>query len=141
MPQSSAGIDKAARTAWAEARGEGMTGMQGVLNVIANRAARPGWWGHDFQTVCASPWQFSCWDAGDPNRVKALDVTDEDPLFRAALAMASKAAAGTLADVTNGSDSYFATGIRRPLWAIGREPRIIIGHHAFYRVGLLGNGQ
>ncbi|GBQ72549.1 cell wall hydrolyse [Ameyamaea chiangmaiensis NBRC 103196] len=133
-------IDIAARTAWGEARGEGTTGMQAVLNVIRNRADHPGWWGHDMASVCQCENQFSCWDAEDPNGPKARAVTDEDPLFRYALSMANKAQAHQLPDVTRGSDSYYATTSARPRWASGRTPQIIIGHHAFYRVGLIGNG-
>lgn len=136
-----AGVDIAARTAWGEARGEGIAGMQSVLNVIANRAKKPGWWGHDLGSVCLSPWQFSCWIDGDPNGPKARAITDDDPLFRSALSMAGRAAAGTLPDLTRGSDSYYATTSLRPMWAAGRAPQIIIGHHAFYRVGLTGDGK
>ncbi|GAA4475619.1 cell wall hydrolase [Gluconacetobacter asukensis] len=137
----SAGADIAARTAWAEARGEGIAGMQAVLNVIANRAARPGWWGHDIASVCQAPHQFSCWLPGDPNGPEARAVTDDDPLFRSALSMAGRAASGDLPDLTRGSDSYYATTSTRPLWAAGRVPQIIIGHHAFFRVGLTGDGK
>ena len=35
-------IDYMARTAWGEARGEGTTGMQAVINVIMNRVAKRG---------------------------------------------------------------------------------------------------
>lgn len=134
------GADIAARTAWAEARGEGIAGMQAVLNVIAHRSARPGWWGHDFTSVCRAPYQFSCWLPGDPNGPQARAVTDDDPLFRAALSMAQRAATGDLSDLTRGSDSYYATTSARPKWAVGRTPQVTIGHHAFYRVGLSGDG-
>ncbi|MBF0850429.1 cell wall hydrolase [Gluconobacter sp. R75690] len=131
----------AARTAWGEARGEGVVGMHAILNVIAHRVARPGWWGRDVESVCASPWQFSCWNETDPNCAKAEAVTDEDPLFRSALSLAQQMAAGTLVDVTNGADSYFALGIPLPRWAAGRKPVKVIGHHAFYRLGLTGDGE
>lgn len=132
--------ETAARTAWGEARGEGVRGMQAILNVIGNRVSHPGWWGTDLRSVCDAPWQFSCWDDGDPNGPKARAVTDEDALFRSALSMATQLAAGSLPDITRGSDSYYATTSARPHWAAGRSPQIIIGHHAFYRVGLIGNG-
>lgn len=134
-------VDVAARTAWAEARGEGAQGMQAVLNVIANRAKTPGWWGHDVLSVSKARWQFSCWNDGDPNQKKALAVTDEDPLFRAALTLAKRAVAGTLPDITGGADSYYALGTPRPRWATNRQPLKVIGHHAFYRIGLNGDGK
>lgn len=130
----------AARTAWGEARGEGVVGMHAILNVISHRVAQPGWWGRDIESVCC-PVQFSCWNEADPNRSKALAVTDEDPLFRSALTLARQMTAGDLPDVTNGADSYFALGIPLPRWAAGRKPVKVIGHHAFYRLGLTGNGK
>lgn len=132
--------ETAARTAWGEARGEGIAGMQAVLNVIGNRALHPGWWGDDIASVCTKPWQFSCWNENDPNRDKLLSVTDEDPRFRAALPLAARLVVGSLHDITRGSDSYYATNTPKPRWASGRSPQVIIGHHAFYRVGLSGDG-
>lgn len=134
-------IDTAARTAWGEARGEGVRGMQAILNVIANRAAHPGWWGHDVSSVCTTPWQFSCRNEGDPNFQKLRAVTDEDPLFRSALTLAERMASHTLTDITGGADSYYAIGSSKPRWAMNRSPLKIIGHHAFYRIGLTGNGK
>jgi len=131
----------AAKTAWGEARGEGITGMQAILNVIRNRAAKPGWWGESVSGVCTMPWQFSCWNADDPNLPQIRAVTDEDPLFRAAFSMATLMIGGALHDLTRGSDSYYATTSPRPAWAAGRSPQITIGHHAFYRVGLNGDGR
>ncbi|WP_029606320.1 cell wall hydrolase [Kozakia baliensis] len=133
-------VSTAARTAWGEARGEGVTGMQAVLNVIGNRAAHPGWWGHNISAVCTMPYQFSCWNEDDPNLRKLLTVTDEDPLYRSAQSMATRLVAGTLPDITRGSDSYYATNTPKPRWASGRAPQVVIGHHAFYRVGLTGTG-
>jgi len=134
-------VEIAARTAWGEARGEGVAGMQAVLNVINNRAKSPGWWGRDIASVCLTPWQFSCWNAVDPNRERLTSVTDKDALYRSAVAMAGRMAAGSLPDLTKGADSYYATDIPKPGWAVGRVPLITIGHHAFYRMGLRGNGE
>lgn len=133
-------VDIAARTAWGEARGEGVTGMQAILNVIANRASHPGWWGHDVASVCTMPWQFSCRNEGDPNLPKLKAVTDEDPLFRSATTLASRMVAGALPDITEGADSYYAIGSPKPRWAANRTPLKVIGHHAFYRLGLNGTG-
>ncbi|WP_249210245.1 cell wall hydrolase [Gluconobacter cerinus] len=133
-------IDIAARTAWGEARGEGISGVQAILNVIANRATHPGWWGHDIASVCTTPWQFSCRNEDDPNLAKLKAVTDEDPIFRSALSLAGRMVAHTLPDITGGADSYYAIGSTKPRWAANRKPLKVIGHHAFYRVGLTGNG-
>ncbi|MBM9401533.1 cell wall hydrolase [Gluconacetobacter azotocaptans] len=113
--------------------------MQAVLNVIGNRAAQPGWWGASIGSCCLKPWQFSCWNRTDPNRAQLLAVTSTDPQFRIAQALASLLVASRLADITGGSDHYFAEGVDpAPVWSIDRMPRCTIGQHVFYRVGLEG---
>jgi hypothetical protein len=84
--------------------------------------------------VCTAPYQFSCWNSNDPNRAKLLTVTDRDPEFRIALALAKQAVAGTLPDLTNGADSYFAIGSKIPNWAAGHRPVYSDGWHTFYRL-------
>lgn len=134
-------VQAAARTAWGEARGEGSRGMQAVLNVIGNRAAHPGWWGHDVAGVCQARAQFSCWDTTDPNRSKLLIVTDADPQFREALVLAGCLVADHLPDLTAGSDHYYDHRGPVPPWAKGRAYRCVIGHHTFYKIGLRGDGK
>lgn len=136
-----------ARTAWAEARSEGATGMQAVMNTFVNRASRPAWWGRDLLTVCLCAnrdgiHQYSCWNATDPNRAAALAVTTADPQFVLALGLAAKLVAGSLPDITLGSDSYYAPKLAtyKPEWATDRFYRCTIGRHAFYRVGPFGEG-
>ncbi|GBQ69836.1 cell wall hydrolyse [Ameyamaea chiangmaiensis NBRC 103196] len=131
----------AARTAWGEARGEGLSGMQAVLNAIGNRAAYPGWWGHGIAGVCLAPGQFSCWNVDDPNREKLISVDVADKVFLAALNLARRLCAAELPDLTTGADSYYAAGSRRPLWARDAFFKISIGRHRFYRVGLMGDGR
>ncbi|MFT8587379.1 cell wall hydrolase [Acetobacter papayae] len=144
MPQTSPLTDPlqvAARTAWGEARGEGTAGMQAVLCVGMNRLARPAWWGRDICGVFLCPWQFSCWNADDPNREKLLAVTEADPQFQTALALAQRLVSGSLKDITSGADSYYDTRLpHAPAWAASRFYRCTIGHHAFYRVGPFGEG-
>lgn len=124
-------IDILARTLWGEARGEGETGMAAVAAVIVNRARRPGWWGRSIVEVCLRPWQFSCWNTGDPNRDKLLRVGPIDNGFAAALRIARLASAGLLPDPTHGATHYHAADIQ-PGWARGHEPCARIGRHVFY---------
>lgn len=126
-------VDTLARTVWGESRSEGIAGMQAVASVIINRAADPCWWGEDVASCCTHPYQFSCWLADDPNREKLLAVTDADPQFREALAIAADAIAGRLVDQTGGADSYYAAGTPTPRWAVGLTPTAVIGQHRFYR--------
>ena len=131
-------VQVVARTAWGEARGEGVRGMRAVMNVIANRAATPCWWGRDYLTVCLKAWQFSCWNENDPNRPKLLSVTGTDPQFRDALDLAAQLISRKLPDITQGSDHYFDTRTKTPAWADSNAYRCTIGHHAFYRLGPYG---
>lgn len=131
-------VDTAARTAWGEARGEGLPGMQAVLNVIGNRAARPGWWGHDIASVCTAPAQFSCWNVNDPNRAALLRLTLADPQFEQACTLASQLCHQMLSDLTGGADHYYDWRGAKPVWAQKKFFTKTLGHHAFYRIGLKG---
>ena len=61
----------AIRTIWGEARGEGEPGMTAVAHVLLNRL-KDGRWGTALGSVCLAPYQFSCWNIGDPNRARML---------------------------------------------------------------------
>lgn len=127
-------IDTIARTAWGEARGCGAAGMHAVINVIVNRADHPSWWGRSLIGVCVQPWQFSCRNAGDPNLAKLEAVTGKDVAFQVALGLASQAVAGTLLDLTDGADSYYALSMHTPpTWARTATKTFADGWHVFYR--------
>lgn len=134
-------VEILARTLWGEARGQGSTGMQAVCNVIQNRAKNPGWWGHDLRSVCLASEQFSCWNANDPQAARMRGPID-DAAFAQATAIANKAVAETLVDLTRGADHYFAETIPTPSWAYGRSPTFVYGapgdRHLFYKLGLAG---
>lgn len=132
MPEGNAAVDVVARTIWGEARGEGYEGMQAVANVIANRVARPGWWGRDWRGVCMAPYQFSCWNANDPNLIKLSTVTTDDAAFAAAVQIATEAVTGQLDDITGGAVNYHATSIQPPAWAADMTVTAEIGRHVFY---------
>ena len=56
-------INIVARTLWAEAKGEGETGMRAVASIIWNRAySNP----ENLSKICFAPKQFSCWNAVSP---------------------------------------------------------------------------
>lgn len=124
-------VDILARTIWGEARGEGAAGMAAVAAVIMNRAKRPGWWGRDVRSVCQAKWQFSCWNANDPNRAKLLSVGPVDKAFAAALDIAELAVRGLPPDPTAGATHYHTRAVS-PAWAKGKTPCAMIGAHLFY---------
>jgi spore germination cell wall hydrolase CwlJ-like protein len=131
-----------ARTIYGEARGELYPGKIAVGCVIANRArlaasymARKGrphplYGNGTLASACQAPWQFSCWNAGDPNRAKLLVVRLTDPVMAICVKAARSAALGP--DITKGSTHYYAAGSEPPGWAVGKTPAISIGHHLFF---------
>lgn len=133
-------VDILARTIWAEARNQGRPGMTAVACVILNRAANPGWWGHDILSVCLARQQFSCWNSSDPQYHLIRDVTtDTSASFRVALDIATAAVHAGLADVTHGADHYCTEAVAQATrWTHGREPVYQFGTHLFYRIGLSG---
>ena len=131
LPQS---VDVMARTIWGEARGCGVSGMTAVACAILNRIHHPTWWGHDVISVCQAPWQFSCWNAGDPNRVKIEAVTEDDPWFAIAVGIADRAVSAKLKDITNGADSYALTMRQPPVWAERGRETYRDTWHAFFAI-------
>ena len=127
-------IDVMARTAWGEARGEGATGMQAVLNVIMNRTKKGSWYGATPAEVCHKKAQFSCWNLNDPNRERMLAVTESDANFRTAKSLAKSAYAGTLPDITNGATHYLnpAALSSLPSWTRSLTKTAQLGNHVFY---------
>lgn len=126
-------VDVLARTLWGEARGEGELGMHAVANVVINRVAKPRWWGRDVAAVCLYPFQFSCWDDGDPNLPKLRSVTSGDKQFMTALRIAADAVNGKLPDITKGATSYKTAALPWPhSWGTERPPLIAIGSQEFY---------
>lgn len=131
-------IDIMARTLYGEARGEGEAGIRAVACVIVNRirhAQKKGgfWWGHDVFSVCQKPYQFSCWNKGDPNRDVILHVTKERPVFRTCLAIAKEAVDGMLKDITMGADHYHTRAVK-PSWSRDKRPCALIGSHVFFKL-------
>ncbi|SOD92548.1 cell wall hydrolase [Caenispirillum bisanense] len=130
-------VEVLARTLWGEARGEPVRGQEAVAAVVLNRVARAQarggrwWWGASVTEVCLKPWQFSCWNANDPNRPRLLALTPQTRGFAGALRIARRAVAGNLADPTDGATHYHARGIHPP-WAWRLVPCAEIGRHLFY---------
>ena len=133
-------LDVISRTIWGEARGEPLLGKIAVAYVIYNRVTmdlhgdnKPDWWGEGVIGVCQKPAQFSCWNEGDPNRAKLLDVTADDDAAKECLYVALGVWLRFLADPTNGATHYHATSVS-PAWARGRLDGQQIGQHVFYRL-------
>jgi spore germination cell wall hydrolase CwlJ-like protein len=126
-----------ALTMWGEGRGEGEEGMRAVGHVIRNRwlAQRHG--AHVTDTV-SEAWQFSCWNAGDPNQERMLNIEGlsthgaDYRLWLDAKRLAAEILAGRSTDPTGGALFYHSTGVQ-PRWSSGIAPVTRIGSHLFFR--------
>lgn len=133
-------IDILARTIFGEARGEyehvegGISALIGVGNVVMNRVkAQKSHYGKSIQEVCQKPFQFSCWNVGDPNRSLLMREEIGHPMFTLCSEVATKVALGEWPDLTKGSDHYHAFSIL-PHWARGQKPKVRLARHIFYRL-------
>lgn len=131
-------LDTVARTLYGEARGQGWAGLVAVGWCIRNRVEidlrddnKPDWWGEGYVNVCLKPWQFSCWNANDPNRKKLMAVETDDAAFRECIAAAAAVMTGLEPDPTERSHHYHTASIK-PSWSRGFEPVTRIGDHVFY---------
>lgn len=120
-----------ARTAWCEARSEGLAGLAAVCSVIQNRSHHPGWWGHDVRSVCFAPWQFSCWNEYGGQVKRALRIKPDDPEYLDARMLSEDCIAGRLWDRTRGATHYHADYVN-PDWAEDARITARIGRHIFY---------
>ena len=128
-------IDVMARTTWGEARGEGVSGMNAVLNVIMNRVKKGGWYGLTPKEVCLKKYQFSCWLDSDPNKAKLLAVDESDEDFATAKYLSTLAYNGELPDITKGATNYLnlaTLGENVPSWTKDLKQTTTIGQHTFY---------
>lgn len=129
-------IETLAKTIFGEARGESITGQEAVASVVLNRVTfsqkRGGyWWGNDIVSVCRQPWQFSCWNADDPNSALLTKLDDKNDAYAVCKRIAMRAVAGLIKDRTDGATHYHTKNLR-PKWSIGKIPSAEIGNHVFY---------
>lgn len=117
---------------WREARGEGFLGKRGVAHVIRNRASEPSWWGHDIRTVILKPYQFSSFNANDPNADKWPE--DADPSWADCQEAATWVLAGTDNDITSGAQFYYDISIPEPEWAADYTLTLVAGRLRFYKI-------
>jgi spore germination cell wall hydrolase CwlJ-like protein len=131
---------------WAEARNQGLEGMQAVGSVILNRASRPGWWGSDIKSVILKPKQFSCLNEDDPQRVRMIAIAEDfinamwkDPDLRACWWVAkgliepwpeSKNAPALRSNV--GAATHYHTSAVAPAWKDKLKLTARIKDHLFY---------
>ncbi len=131
-------LDIVARTLYGEARGEyaqaGPAALIAVANVIVNRLKKGERYGKTLTEVCLKHRQFSCWNAGDPNRplIQQEDL-EKDPLFVLCKNVARKVSQEEWPDLTRGSDHYHALSCK-PSWSRAHKIKLRLGHHIFYKL-------
>jgi len=123
-------LQTAARTIFGEARGESDEGQRWVAATIITRAQRGGWWGSTLATVCKKPWQYSCWNARDPNRRIVESLQPDEPEFLRALENLTQA----LRHGVGETPTHYHTTSIKPSWSDAESMRFIatIGRHHFY---------
>jgi N-acetylmuramoyl-L-alanine amidase len=127
-------LDIIARTIMGEARGETDKGKAAVGWVILNRVAARKWYSGSVFEVCRKPFQFSCWNIGDPNLNVIIRAKSGDPDFDNCLRIAQKVLSQSISDPTDGATHYYANYISQPAWA--KKPAkltVQIGVHLFYK--------
>lgn len=129
-------LDVLTRTIWGEARGETPEGRIAVGWTIRNRVfdgKTKSWWGEGYRGVCTAPWQFSCWNANDPNSAyllgtKPIPAKEYDMCKVAALAVLDG-----VVDPSKGATHYFVTKMKNPpAWRLKATLTAVIGAHSFY---------
>ena len=121
------------QTVYGEARGEKTQGRIAVVQVILNRVKKQTYFGKTVGEVCMADQQFSCWNEGDPNRKKMLDLTwkecEDNGIFHDVKLAINWYRSDK--DITQGSCHYQADGCHA-FWSRGKEPCVKIGNHLFY---------
>lgn len=107
-----------------EAERELTSGKEAVASTVLTRVKQsPGrkqFGDGTIRGACLAPEQFDCWMPGpDRDRIMALDVNNPTPAFEQCIAIAKKAMAGELTDITNGATFYYARNIPAPFWVAG----------------------
>ena len=122
-------LDIAAKTVWGEARGEGDVGMLAGASGIVNRASKKD---AHLADVCLKPFQFSCWNEGDPNKPAIEAIGPDDKSYRQALGAVLKAIdLPPGADQTRGATHYCHIN-SKPWWAKKMKETATIYNHRFY---------
>ncbi len=118
-------------TIFCEARGEPYPGKLAVARVIRNRVS--GNWARDAAGVVLQPYQFSCWNTQDPNRIVASRMASDEPTVRDCFKAWEESLTqdGGVGDAT----MYYApAGVAHPpAWATEEKFVAQVGSQRFYR--------
>lgn len=116
-------------TIFGEARGEIHDGQLAVAMVILNRAKKRNC---SIKDVVLAPYQFSCWNANDPNfKLISNPLFDLNTSTVRDIIDVCVAALEKTIDPTKGA-THYCTITTDPYWAVGKTPCYTAGKHKFY---------
>jgi spore germination cell wall hydrolase CwlJ-like protein len=125
---------------YGEARGEPMEGRIAVASVVMNRVKIGGWFGSDIKDVILKPYQFSCFNANDPNLPKLAKIAKafdaylaKDKALMECYEIAKKAVKYELSDIALLGATHYKTKNCKASWADKMVKVAIIGNHEFYK--------
>jgi N-acetylmuramoyl-L-alanine amidase len=115
-----------ALTLLAEARGEGVRGMEAVAMVVKQRMVNRS---QTAKQVCLAPKQFSAWNG--------RSMADMEYLWRSPAASDAVSIVrrfDELDPAVIGYADHYCTVDITPFWAIVEVPVVVIGNHTFYKL-------
>lgn len=126
-----------------ESRGEPIEGQVAVACVIRNRVLTQR---RSFREICLQPFQFSCWNDKDPNRMLLEDIGSqmlrgdalEPPSYVQCLCVARGVIRHEIIDNTRGSLNYMTSVLfnssHKPAWAKDVYFAVTHGDHTFFKI-------
>ena len=115
-----------ALTLLAEARGEGIEGMEAVAMVIKQRMANRK---QTASQVCLAPKQFSCWNGKSSDDLRHLW---QSPAAPDAIKVVRRF--GKLDSAAIGHADHYCTVKIKPYWSKGKTPVAVLGNHKFFKL-------
>jgi len=115
-----------ALTLLAEARGEGVQGMEAVAMVVKQRMVNRS---QTAEQVCVAPKQFSAWNGRSKSD---LEYLWRSPAASDAVGVVRRFSQLDPADI--GHADHYCTVKITPYWALNQQPVAVIGNHKFYRL-------
>jgi len=125
---------------YGEARGEPLEGKVAVASVVVNRLKHKGWFGKTLREVILKPWQFSCFNPGDPNRETLeriagdfCEYLNKYEALRECYWVAVGFLDGWLRSNVKGATHYHNVTLIPPNWTVGMKRIRQIGMHQFWQ--------
>lgn len=121
-------IDIMSRTIYGEAKANSIADAEAIACVIMNRCDYKNW-PNTPAKVCKQPYQFSCWNPGDPNVERIMNA--KGSWWQECQRIAARAANGEIEDKTKTSTHYHTPAVK-PFWSKGKKPVYQTDGHKFF---------